>query len=231
MAMGKKELLAVAYTMILLGSILVGVQFVNVGVAAPNAPAIFLQSPQSRVYASNYVPLELTANSSNTPSKDVYFVSVVYFVDGEKQPEQHSSIPMVPYYGIIMHLSTGTHIIQVNASAQAYTIESYKIIYSPIAYFDSDKIVVTVNPAPSPSPSTEPLPSITPYPSPTPIPTLTPTIQPTLKPTSTPKQQTGFLGTNLPTEYGYAIGAVLVIVAVAGLSVVYFKKLRKLEVR
>jgi hypothetical protein len=38
------------------------------------------------------------------------------------------------------------------------------------------------------------------------------------------------LGTNLPVEYGYAIVAVLVIVAVAGLSLFYFKKLRKQKV-
>jgi parallel beta-helix repeat protein len=42
------------------------------------------------------------------------------------------------------------------------------------------------------------------------------------------KQQTGFLGTNLPLEYSYAIVAVLIIiVVVAGLSLVYYKKLRK----
>jgi hypothetical protein len=229
MVMSKKKLLTVAFVSILSALMLAGMQPVNVVRAAPDAPRVFLQSPQSRVYASNYVPLELTANSSNTPSKDVFFVSVVYFVDGEKQPEQHSSLPMVPYYGIIMHLSTGTHIIQVNASAQAYMLDSYTIVYSPISYFDSGKIIVTVNPAPSSSPSIEPSPSITPSPSPslTPSPTLAPTIEPTIEPTSNPKQQTGFLGTNLPTEYGYAIVAVLVIVAVAGLSLVYFKKLRK----
>jgi len=44
---------------------------------------------------------------------------------------------------------------------------------------------------------------------------------------SPPSKQTGFLGTNIPTEYGYSIIAVLVIVAVAGLSLAYYKKLRK----
>jgi hypothetical protein len=57
--------------------------------------------------------------------------------------------------------------------------------------------------------------------------TPSPTLAPTVEPTSTPKQQTGFLGTNLPTEYGYAIVGILVIVVVAGLSMVYLKKLRK----
>jgi hypothetical protein len=49
-------------------------------------------------------------------------------------------------------------------------------------------------------------------------------IEPTPPPTTTPP---GFLGTSLPIEYGYAIVAVLGIIIVAGLSLVYFKKLRK----
>jgi hypothetical protein len=72
----------------------------------------------------------------------------------------------------------------------------------------------TATPSPLASPTTEP--TLNP-----------PTPSPTAEPTSTPTQQTGFLGTNLPTEYGYAIVAVLVIIVVAGLSIVYFKKLRK----
>jgi hypothetical protein len=66
-----------------------------------------------------------------------------------------------------------------------------------------------------------PTPPITPSSSSTPI--------STMEPTSTPKQTTGFLGTSLPAAYGYAILAVLVIIVVAGLSLVYIKKLRKLK--
>jgi parallel beta-helix repeat protein len=44
---------------------------------------------------------------------------------------------------------------------------------------------------------------------------------------TTSKPQSGFLGTSLPVEYGYAILAVLVIIVVAGLSLFYLKKLRK----
>jgi hypothetical protein len=56
--------------------------------------------------------------------------------------------------------------------------------------------------------------------------TPSPTIEPTPEPTQASKQ-TGFFGTSLPVEYGYAIVAVLVIIVVAGLSLVYLKKLRK----
>jgi hypothetical protein len=80
----------------------------------------------------------------------------------------------------------------------------------------SDLVQFTVNAASaSPSPSSFPLVESTSTPVATAV------------PTTTPRQQIGFLGTSLPTEYGYAIVAVLVILVVAGLSLVYFKKLRK----
>jgi hypothetical protein len=67
------------------------------------------------------------------------------------------------------------------------------------------------------------------------IPTESPNISspspsPKIEPTSTSKQPSGFLGTNLPVEYGYAIVAVLVIIVVAVLSLVYYKKPRKQKV-
>jgi len=65
---------------------------------------------------------------------------------------------------------------------------------------------------------------------PSPVVTSSPTTFPTAEPTSTPKQPSGFLGTNLPLEYGYAIVAVLVIIIVAGLSLVCLKKLGKQKV-
>jgi len=61
----------------------------------------------------------------------------------------------------------------------------------------------------------------------TPAPTLVPTLEPTITPHPHGTMPTGFLGTNIPTEYGYAIVAILVIIIVAGLSLVYLKKLRK----
>jgi hypothetical protein len=66
-----------------------------------------------------------------------------------------------------------------------------------------------------------------PTPTPVPSPTLQPTEPPSSRPTSVPTQQSGFLGKSLPVEYGYAIVAVLAIIVVAGLSLVYLKKLRK----
>jgi hypothetical protein len=57
----------------------------------------------------------------------------------------------------------------------------------------------------------------------------TPTPQPTQSPSSTSSPQPtqpGFLDTNLPIEYGYAIVATIVIIAVASISLVYFKRLK-----
>lgn len=73
---------------------------------------------------------------------------------------------------------------------------------------------------PTPEPTSEPSPS------PSPIPTIERTTEPTLEPTSTPKQSSGFLGTNLPVEYGYAIIAAAVI-AVVALAAVALRKRRK----
>jgi len=89
------------------------------------------------------------------------------------------------------------------AATMAQAVEKY----IPLGY-------ETQSPSPSPSPSPFPI----------------PTVEPTTEPTSTPKQQSGFLGTNLPTEYGYALVAVLVIVAVAGLSLIYLKKVKRKSV-
>jgi hypothetical protein len=80
---------------------------------------------------------------------------------------------------------------------------------------------------PSSTSSPSPFPLTSPSLTPTLSSTIEPTIETTIEPTSTQQHQTGFLGTNLPTEYGYAILAVLVILVVAGLSLAYFKKVRR----
>lgn len=91
---------------------------------------------------------------------------------------------------------------------------------------------------PVPSSSPEPLQTITPSPPSTPSPPASQLLQPTssieststppltaptTKPTATPNQQTGFFGTNLPAEYGYAIiGAT--IIAVVAVTLIMLRK-------
>jgi parallel beta-helix repeat protein len=91
----------------------------------------------------------------------------------------------------------------------------YYPLMSPVNVTSGEMMVSLQTPTPIPSSS------------PSPSSTIAPTTEPTLKPTLTPSQQTGFLGTTLPTEYGYAIVAVLVIVIVAGFILVYLKKLKR----
>jgi len=87
----------------------------------------------------------------------------------------------------------------------------------------------TLTPTPSPTQSSSLPPTTGPTPNTSSTPEPSPTNEATLTPTPTYTKQPGFLGTNLPAEYGYAIVAVLVIVVTSGLSFIYFKKLRKDE--
>jgi len=134
----------------------------------------------------------------------------------------------------LTELSDGSHQIEIAVYYHAWGGGGWMggAIYGAEPVVKRQFVSFAVNsPLTSPSPSIEILPSETPSssPNPTPSPTLAPTVESTSIPeaTSIPKQQTGFLGTNLPMEYGYAIVAVLVIIVVAGLSLVYFKKQRR----
>ena len=100
-------------------------------------------------------------------------------------------------------------------------------------YTPAEYTTTPIIPSPSPNPTSPPftteMPSQNPNPTMSPSPTFptpTPTLTPTIAATSTPKPQTGFLGTNLPIEYGYAIVAVLVI-AVVGVCLFYLRRPRK----
>jgi hypothetical protein len=97
------------------------------------------------------------------------------------------------------------------------TYEPKYLSYVNTVYFSTFGINPTLSPTSTPSPS----PTLSPSPSPL------PTLEPAIVPTSTPKQS-GFLGTNLPAEYGYAIIAFAVIVVVA-LAAVAPRKKKNLE--
>lgn len=113
----------------------------------------------------------------------------------------------------------------------SYTVSSFlaNIDHYPIM----QPIDITIPFPPSPSPTLIPTlqpsstPTLAPITSPTSSPTLYPDPTETPKPNKTSQNQGGFLGTNLPTEYGYAIAATLVILFAAVGVRVYFKKHRK----
>ncbi len=81
---------------------------------------------------------------------------------------------------------------------------------------------------PSPSPSPLPTPSSSPSPSPTASPTPSPTTQPTASPSPNPtvQPQTGFLGTRLPMDYGCAIVASVITIAIMSSMLPVLKRRR-----
>jgi len=125
----------------------------------------------------------------------------------------------IPNYGEV-DLAVQAQIGYIQQNGNEFERRVYGVTYSFIGVssdWSSTQTVTIGNVTPSPKSSN----------SPTTEPTSKPSIIPTTEPSPTPNHQSGFLGTNLPVEYGYAIVAVLVIVVVAGLSLVYLKKVRK----
>jgi hypothetical protein len=114
------------------------------------------------------------------------------------------------------------HIDRIEISASNLPAIIYHFTGEASDWSNTQTLAIPYTPVATVSPSSSPFPS----PSLSPSPTIAPTIEPTSEPSSTPKPASGFLGTHLPVEYGYAIVAVLVIIVVAG-SLVYFKKIRK----
>ena len=76
------------------------------------------------------------------------------------------------------------------------------------------------------SQSVSPVPSLSPSPSPNLKPSSIPTQQPLISPSPSPtsKQQSGFLATNLPIDYGYVIVAISSVIVVGLGLAVYFRK-------
>jgi hypothetical protein len=226
MAMSKKNLLAGAFIMVLLVSILVGIQSANVAMANPSwgpnmVPVIMISSPASNaVYTANNVPLTFTVSVPKNITYNGYPWNVPYegeySIDGVVMGQIRGLNSTTNSFDVVRvnltEVSEGSHRIEVTAS-----------MTYPMGIAKGDEVCYFTVASSLPSPS----PSVSPSPSPTASPTLSPTIEPTLEPTSTPQQPTGFLGTSLSVEYGYAIVVVLVIIVVAGLSLVYWKRLRK----
>jgi hypothetical protein len=197
---------------------------------------VTLFSPLNMTYDSGFITLNLTFGAGMGVN-----CSLIYSIDGI----DGGSVPLAPKNASERHiltemvglvelpeLSDGSHSLNIYTECWIYGYFGALPLGAPFkpAYPGSsdyvaswsDTVYFTVNlPFVPPSPTLSP--------SPLSSPTTEPTIEPTSTPesTSTPKEQTGFLGTNLPVEYGYAIVTILVILVVAGLSLFYFKKLGK----
>lgn len=99
-------------------------------------------------------------------------------------------------------LSDGNHSVTVYIELDEYNVGEAGTFYPKYVDSESSLVNFTIDSVPQPTAT------IIPYSSPS----------PKIKPTS-PRQQTGFLVTNLPVEYGYAIAAaVIAVVAIAAVT-------------
>lgn len=196
-------------------------------------PIVRILSTHDIYYTSSTISMVFTVSISQG-SKYTWISWIVYFLDGTEKgeiwPQPTDSLDK-PFTVTLNDVPSGWHSFKVYAY--------YPTLMTPIYGQATTNFEVSVpdgTSSPS-SPTTSPLPSLSPSPSSSP--SLSPYLSPSTSPTPTqttssatsiipsPKPQSGFLGTSLPLEYGYAIVAVLAIIVVAGLGLVYFKKLRK----
>ena len=61
-------------------------------------------------------------------------------------------------------------------------------------------------------------------------PSNTPPFSPTLDPDSTSTNQSGFLGTNLPIEYGYVLVVAVMVVVVLSLAAIAIRRQKKVQI-
>jgi hypothetical protein len=234
-ALSKKRILAVALVLALIVPLMGQSQVRFFVLANPvylrDPPTVSLTSPapmqtinSTFAFLKVHVSL-LNAGLKSIPDQAENVRWMHYYLDGQIQTLLSFEEPKVVVvydawvlYSVdskavfLPHLSDGTHTLVLEGETtlnRTLNLSTHFMVNTAI---------------PNPSSSTSPLPS----PTTTPLATLAPTTESTStpEPTSTPKPQSGFLGTNLPTEYGYAMMAVLIIIA--GLSLFIFKK-RKLQ--
>lgn len=125
-----------------------------------------------------------------------------------------------------------THVVAITMYRGGPSYNAQIVTYDPSTPpFQYPSPSPTLSPSPTATPQTtmSPAPTFNPYASPslTQQPTESPSVSQTPEPTLILKQQSGFLGTTLPLEYGYTIMAVLVVAVVAGTSLVLIRNRRK----
>ena len=218
MVVNKKRLITVVPVLLILAALIAQPQF-SLTVSAnsmPYYPFVILVSP----------PPMQSINSSFTPiTVRVIGLSNIEHVDWLRYSlDGQSPVPLrfkaeASTYPYFIEISENYYLYNLPDGRHTIVIEGETTSNKALSL--STYFWVDTTPA-SPSPTITP--------SPSPSPTSAPTIEPTAQPTSTPKQQSGFFGTSIPVEFGYAIVAVLVIVVTAGLSLGYYKRLRKQKV-
>ena len=218
--------------LIITASVLTGAQ-VNPALAQSTIPLpiVTILPADDIYYNSSTINMAFTVRIPQG-SKYTWISWIVYFLDGQEKgeiwPKSTDSLDK-PFTVTLTDVPSGWHSFKVYAY---YPSSIAPIIGQATTNFRVSNPTDTSSPSSptiSPSQSSSPSPSSNPSlpPSQSPSSSFTPTPAPaTSPPTSiipSPEPQSGFLGTNLPLEYGYAIIAALVIAVAAGLSLVYFR--------
>jgi hypothetical protein len=288
-AMSKKEVLAVAFILVLVISLLLNNAMAStVQLSVPEFTLKFVDASHNETYTDPYTGAKTTylvqnrtieiriKNQPFTPftNSSGNYIGLYYNIrskghfseywmernggsDNYLQQNYGSEYTVVPFYGDIP--SSG----QVEFQVEAIAGYNYEVVFAISGWvitgqesgWSNTQIMsfpdgsVTMSTSPNPTSSSAPSPDPTDSFSPIPTPALSPASSPQVTPspfatseansasssatpenTSATQEQTGFLNTSIPLEYCYAIVAVLVIIVVAGLSLVYLKKVKQKSV-
>jgi hypothetical protein len=231
----KKKLLILIFTLSLLICIISLTQMESVEANFAPSPdtIITLQLPRHTTLSAS-LPFEIVVFPSN--SVELIFtmetnIRLVYCFSLDTQERTQVNATLVAHRtesqegGGVFSYTRYTEKVTIDFSGLsegAHILTFYQVWDQPYGQVESTKTIhfAIDDTIPSPSSTIATSPIVKQQPETSPAPSSA------TEPTSTPKPSSGFLGASLPIEYGYAIAAVLVIIVVAGLSVVYFRRLK-----
>ncbi len=195
--MSRKTALNLLIIFTLIGSLVVGLQAVEVAEAnfLPVASVNHIWSPENKTYNSNLLTLNVSVDYFVTKAEDRW---IAYSLDGaENVTLTGTEYPIdlawkrINITTPLPKLSEGSH--RLDVYAQFSTPINFSTPHSRTVFFTIDTTMPTpsLNPTTTPTPSPTITPTATPSTLPTPSPSLTPSLTstPTLSPTNSPTQQ------------------------------------------
>jgi hypothetical protein len=268
MATGKKRVLALAFTSILIGLMLLSTAKAEIDIPRPSVPEFtsryfdnvsldkkavlfdiknqtfnpFYDESGTRISLNynfrfkkhlevewKYYPTELNGDSAFPYFSFGALLNVPWKFEAANSSKTSASITLSILNALRRNVTEGEVDFQVQALAGHYNRVNVNSTALPAVIFhftgeagnwsSTQTLTIPYAPVPTVSPSSSPSSLISPKPSIT----AQPSVEPTLVPSFTPKESSGFLGTNLPTEYGYSLIAV-VVVAIAALTLIMLRK-------
>ncbi len=208
-------------------------------------PTLAVQTPKNNtVFIPNTVSLRFsvttprqwsTTGDNDVPLGEVTGIQVWLDANLTAQYGGFGGGQFKEYSLVIDNVTWGKHVLNVTVLSNSYynpifphfhgDVAAYPIVVSEILHIN---VGTSQASTPSPSPSPPASPTDTPSPSPTPKPTNTPnSTQSSTSPPTGPaenQQQAASSDTSLPTEFGYIIGAAIVISLVVLSSLPYFRR-------